>query len=89
MPDTPFDLRNKADALTTFLDNTAWKDIVEPALLKHKAALQQSLVKATLGEIPDSPAGLAGKIYGIDFVLATILTILRSGDSARAKLSKL
>lgn len=92
MGQNPFEAVAKAEDLGDLLDHIAWREVLRPALAKERDNYTKMLVNSTLG-IPvmmDTKQGpttisreqLAGKIYGIDFILSTIEGILTKGTRA-------
>lgn len=82
----------KAEDTADLLESLAWTDTLRPALLRERENYTKLLVSATLG-LPvqvDTGVGpvtitreqLAGKIYGIDFVMQLFEKILTKGATA-------
>lgn len=89
---SPFETAAKAEDLGDLLDHIAWREVLQPELLKARDNYTKMLVNSTLG-LPvtvDTKAGpsvisreqLAGKIFGIDFVITTVENILSRGRRA-------
>jgi len=81
-----------AQAEDTFnlLDHIAWTSVIKPRLLQSKEMYSKILVAHLLGQpLSDglTKEQIAGKIYGIDFILTVIETILRDGEKALNELS--
>lgn len=73
-----------------FLDHIAWTDVILPALMKDREALTRALVDLTLRpptQASESREQLAGKIFGIDHVVARITKIVKDGHAAGAELA--
>jgi hypothetical protein len=73
------------------LNHIAWTDVVRPRLDEAKAALTKRLVEATLKPLDpreESREQLAGKLWGIDFVITTLERILREGANAKDFLAR-
>jgi hypothetical protein len=76
----------RAEDLQNLLDHIAWTETLKPALLKAKATFEGQLVQATLGNAPTDAHGqvvtvaqLAGRAYGLAFVVELVEDILRRG----------
>lgn len=74
-----------------FLEHIGWTDVLRPKLLAAKEILTKQLVDLTLSK-PD-PANenreqIAGKLWGIDWVIKQIETHVSRGRSASAELAK-
>jgi hypothetical protein len=86
----------KAEDLGDLLDHMGWREVLRPALLHEREMFTKLLVSATLGAPVEigSKTGpvritqeqLAGKIYGIDFILDKIESILTRGARAVTEL---
>lgn len=82
----------KAEDLDSLLDNIAWTDTIQPALLRERDVLTRALVSSTLGlpvqtktsagVVETSREQLAGKIYGIDYIMSFFEKILTRGEVA-------
>jgi hypothetical protein len=79
----------KADALADLLYHAGWDQVIKSKLLKMKELYTGQLVQAVLTNTPPITDGkettreqLAGRVYGIDFVIQTIEDIFRKGDRA-------
>lgn len=95
---SPFEAVAKGQDLGDLLDHIAWREVLRPELLKERDNYTKLLVNSTLGlpVVVDTKQGpmtvskeqLAGKIYGIDFIITTIEKILslgfRAADELRA-----
>lgn len=89
----------KADDLSDLLDHLAWTDTVRPALLRERDSLTRSLVNSTLGlpiqaktlagPVEVTREQLAGKIYGIDYIVTVFEKILTRGAVAERQLKDL
>ncbi len=81
--------RDGAEQLHDFLDLSGWKDVLLPAILKHRSALLESLHASALGT-PQTlangsvtpTAAIAGRIGGLDDVVLIINDVLAKGDRA-------
>ena len=83
-----------AEDIDNLLDHIAWTDIVYPRLQKLRESLVLALVETNLGRpmvvpIKNStslssvkPEELAGKIYGIDFIVGLFQSVLSGGEVA-------
>lgn len=82
----------KAEDLDSLLDSIAWIDTIQPALLREREQLTRALVSSTLG-FPmqaKTAAGfveitreqLAGKIYGMDWIIGFFEKVLARGEIA-------
>ena len=88
----------KAEDLGDLLNHIGWVEVLRPALVQERDMFSRLLVGATLGtpvrmETRTGPAELtkeqlAGKIYGIDYIIDTIEKILARGDRAVEHLRK-
>lgn len=82
----------KADDLSDLLDHIAWVDTLRPALLHERDTLTRALVNSTLGlpiqaktttgPVEITREQLAGKIYGIDYIMTLMEKVLTRGDAA-------
>lgn len=100
MSKSPFLDAAKAEDLGDLLDHIAWTDTLRPALLRERDNYTKMLVNATLGTPVQIPASagrsaveiskeqLAGKIYGIDYIVELVEGILSKGTRAVAELRK-
>ena len=98
MKPTPIDAY-KADDLGDLLSHIAWDDTVRPALLRERDALTTLLVNSTLGLPVQSQTAtgpvtvtreqLAGKIYGINYIMKLFENILTRGERAERQLKEL
>jgi hypothetical protein len=89
----------KAEDLDSLLDHIAWADTVRPALLRTRDALTQQLVDSTLGlpvqtktltgTIEITREQLAGKIYGINYIMTLFEKLLSKGEVAAKQLKEL
>lgn len=73
------------------LNHIAWTDVLKPKLEQHRKYLTDKLVGATLNaQQPgtESKEQLAGKLYGITFIVTTIEKILKAGSDAKALLAE-
>lgn len=75
-----------------FLEHIAWKDLIKPRLLEAKAMLTQRLVASVLNDDSAREAEgkerIAGKIFGIDFVIREIEKFVTDGRKARSLLAQ-
>ena len=89
----------KADDLENLLDNIAWVDTLRPALIRERDSLTRQLVNSTLGlpvqaktltgPVEVTREQLAGKIYGIDYIMTLVERILGRGEQATSELKRL
>lgn len=95
----PFLDAYKAEDLSDLLSHIAWTDTVQPALLRERDQLTRALVSSTLGlpvqaktaegVVTVTREQLAGKIYGIDYILTMFEKLLRRGEVATKQLKEL
>lgn len=85
----------KADATAEFMESVGWDQVILPMLMKQKDLYSTMLVAAVLSNHPPSMDGvettreqLAGRVYGIDFVVKLLDSVLRKGTSALKDLEK-
>lgn len=99
MSKSPFLDAAKAEDLSDLLQHIAWTDTLKPALLRERDNYTKMLVNSTLGlpvTIPNSRGAaievtreqLAGKIYGIDYIIELVEGILSKGSKAVTELRK-
>lgn len=92
MKPNPFLAAAQAEDLGDLLDHIAWTEVLRPALLRERDNYTKMLVNSTLG-LPvtiRTEAGavqltheqLAGKIYGIDYIIDLVEKILTKGTRA-------
>ena len=89
----------KATDLDDLLEHIAWVDTLRPALLRERDLLTRSLVNSTLGlpiqaktltgTVEITREQLAGKIYGIDYIMTIMEKILSRGEVAERQLKDL
>jgi hypothetical protein len=89
----------KADDLQDLLGHLAWTDTVLPALTRERDSLTRALVNSTLGlpvqaktatgVIEITREQLAGKIYGIDYIVSLFEKLLTRGEAAEKALKQL
>jgi hypothetical protein len=89
----------KAEDLSDLLDHLAWTDTIRPALLRERDTFTRALVNSTLGlpvqtktstgVVETSREQLAGKIYGIDYILTMFEKLLARGKVAEHQLKEL
>ena len=89
----------KAEDLSNLLDNIAWTDTVRPALIRERDFLTTQLVNSTLGlpvqaktvegTVEITREQLAGKIYGINYIMTLFEKLLTRGDVAIQQLKSL
>ena len=79
----------KADATAELLDHIGWTEVVLPKLLKTKDLYTTVLVQAVLSNKPPTMDGqettreqLAGRVYGIEYVIKLFESILSKGEGA-------
>lgn len=80
----------KREDLINLLGHIAWTDILYPRLTRHKQALMDLLVRATLegGNIQTNTGAtltkemIAGRIEGIAWVTKLIESVLKEGERA-------
>jgi len=81
----------KAEDIFDLLNHIAWTDVLKPKLLSVREQYTKALVNNLLGTpLPkDGPTQeqIAGKIYGIDFMISTIESVLTRGEKAIAELN--
>jgi hypothetical protein len=84
----------KAYDLENLLDHIAWEELLKPGLVSERNALITQLVDSALGSPLKNQDGtsvsteqLAGKLYGINYILDKIERILSEGVSASDKLT--
>ncbi len=82
-----------AQGLDTYdlLQHIAWTDVVKPQLEEAKATFTHQLVSATLrSQVPgeDTREMLAGKLFGINYIITTFEKTLKKGQQAREALAK-
>lgn len=81
-----------AQDVADLCNHIAWEEVLKPDLLKTREIFSKQLVSSVLGDKIQTPSGvvsseqLAGKIFGIDFIVMKIEKILSLGDISRAKL---
>ena len=96
MPRSPFLDAAKAEDLSDLLQHIAWTDTLRPMLVRERENYTKLLVNSTLGtpvRVPTatgvvelSKEQLAGKIYGIDYIMDLMEKILSRGARAVAEL---
>ena len=96
MPKSPYLDAAKGEDLGSLLDHIGWTEVLRPALLRERDVYTKLLVGATLGApvsintssgaVTLSSEQLAGKIYGIDYILDVVEKILTRGARAVAEL---
>lgn len=89
----------KAQDLDDLLDHIAWSDTIRPALLRERDTFTRALVESTLGlpiqaktitgPVEITREQLAGKIYGIDYIMTLFEKILKRGEVAKQQLKDL
>lgn len=89
----------KAQDLEDLLDHIAWTDVIRPALYKTRDDLTQQLVSSTLGvpvqiqtitgPVDVSREQLAGKIFGINYIISMFEKLLQRGEIAAKQLKEL
>lgn len=89
----------KAEDLDNLLDNIAWTDTVRPALIRERDLLTDQLVSSTLGlpiqakttqgPVEITREQLAGKIFGINYIMALFEKLLLRGATASTQLKSL
>lgn len=89
--ETAFQAAQGLDA-EDFLVHIGWTDALKPKLLAAKEILTKQLVDVTLAK-PDPAAEsreqIAGKLWGITWVISQIESHVRKGREAEASLAKL
>lgn len=88
----------KAEDLNDLLDHMGWREVLRPALLRERELYTKLLVNATLGlpvELPSQTGPvritqeqLAGKIYGIDYIMDLIEKVMSRGVRAVDELKR-
>jgi len=79
----------QAADLENLLEHVAWTEVLQPKLLELKEQYSIMLVSHDLGEaLPGklTREQLAGRIYGINFILKLIRDVLVRGTAATAEL---
>jgi hypothetical protein len=74
-----------------FLEHIGWTDALRPKLEAAKATLTKQLVDVTLrpaDPTAESREQIAGKLWGLDWVVQQIENHVRRGRDARASLAK-
>lgn len=72
------------------LNHIAWTDIIKPKLIEAKLFYTNQLVDALLSKHEgESKEQIAGKIYGIDYVVKVLERILKEGSQSREALASL
>jgi hypothetical protein len=69
-----------------FLEHIAWTDVIKPKFLEAKSILTKRLVASVLEPAQsggESREQIAGKLWGIDYAIKEIETIVREGRSAK------
>jgi hypothetical protein len=99
MKTPPFLDAYRAEDLDNLLDHIAWTDTVRPALLHERDFLTRALVNSTLGlpvqaktatgTVEITREQLAGKIYGIDYIMGLFEKLLTRGETANRQLRDL
>ena len=80
----------RAEDLFDLLEHIAWTDTVKPELLEIRDQLSKALVNHLLGTpLPDgvTKEQIAGKIFGINFIISKFESILSRGKKAVETLS--
>jgi hypothetical protein len=97
---SPFLDAAKGEDLSDLLQHIAWTETLRPALLRERDNYTKMLVNATLGTPVQIPASsgraaveiskeqLAGKIYGIDYIVELVEGVLSKGARGVAELRK-
>lgn len=73
------------------LDHIAWTDVVKPKLEEARKIFTEQLVSVTLRpqkEGTETREQLAGKLYGISYIINVFEKILKEGHEARTILAK-
>ena len=72
------------------LNHIAWTDVIKPELLKAKEFYTKELVTGVLEATSKSGSReqIAGRIYGIDFVIKVLENVLRNGKLAEDLLAQ-
>lgn len=92
MTKNPFLAAAQAEDLESLLDHISWAEVLRPALIRERDNYTKMLVSSTLGlpiTVPTaqgpttmSREQLAGKIYGIDYIIDLMERILSRGVRA-------
>lgn len=74
-----------------FLRHIAWEEILLPRFTEDRRVLTDRLVQSILK--PESTEGesreqIAGKLWGIDYAIKTIESVIKKGKVAKAELAK-
>ena len=79
----------QAEDVFNLLEHIAWTETILPKLLAYKEGVERQLIEAVLGQKPQLINGqfltaeqLAGKVFGINFVVSLLKDILTRGDKA-------
>jgi hypothetical protein len=83
---------HQAQDVESLLDNIAWTDVILPKILAAREQYTSSLVALTLGAQTTSPITreqIAGRIYGLDFVVTLMQKILKRGKDAEEYLASI
>ncbi len=81
----------QGEDLYDLLNHIAWTDVLKPDLEKAKSQLTQQLVDATLRpqtEGAESREQIAGKLFGIQYMIAAMEKILKRGVTAKEDLAR-
>lgn len=73
------------------LNHIAWTDVLKPKLEEAKSFLTKQLVSVTLNAPvanSETREQIAGKLWGIEFMVTTIEKILKAGTGAREILAR-
>lgn len=81
----------QAEDTQDLLNHIAWTDVIRPQLEDARRAFTDQLVAATLK--PQQPMSetreqIAGKLFGITFIINRLERILREGTNAREVLAR-
>ena len=96
--DTQFLDAAKAEDLNDLLSHIAWTDVLRPALLRERENYTKLLVSSTLGApvevatrtgtAPVTREQLAGRIYGIDYIMGLVERVMEKGIRAATELDR-
>lgn len=74
-----------ANEVFNLLEHVGWVEVIRPKLLKRKEQFATMLVNHLLGQklpLDLTKEQVAGKIYGIDYIIEEMEFILKQGDKA-------
>ena len=82
--------RVRGEDVMDLLDHIAWTNTLKPKLLDVRKQYQEALVTATLGgkASPLTPIELAGRCYGITYIVQLIEDLLKNTEEASKIIAK-